>query len=533
MRIKAIAAVSEPEICSTLQKEGHFAENKMEILTWVKSTEELLDQFDAVNPRLVIIDQAISGMSAANCIRRINRMKEKCQFLVLGSADDPEFMYDIFRCRKTNYVTKPIITEHLNEALERISRDIRRMNLEDIVHDSQISMQSLYVWKMMDEDSEMAKDMEFLNHITGVYFKEGLFRAVLFRLDQVHGEMPQFKERKYYLDINDIQRQIKAYTNQCIYEYCYDMILDFRFNGVLLIINYAKEYDRTILDKMEQIREVTSKYSILTYGMTLTVCVGQAYEKFQDVYKSREEAYQASWTRMKRGTGRVLYYSRHHDMHEDYQLKLENIIEELKVTAQTISIDDFLYWINELFLLPDFVLTNYHTRDLIVEFVDYFFEINEKSLSHHLNIWEESEDIKKILNFSPTLKEYRANFEKRFSAMLRILEMDMEKENIRPLRKAVRYIKDNYSKPITVEILAGIVSLNPVYFSHLFKVQTGMNITDYITNYRMDIAKKLLFETDMSISEVAASVGFQDQRYFAKRFKQINGMTPSEYRKKK
>ena len=55
-------------------------------------------------------------------------------------------------------------------------------------------------------------------------------------------------------------------------------------------------------------------------------------------------------------------------------------------------------------------------------------------------------------------------------------------------------------------------------------------MTDYITEYRMEIAKKMLFDTDKTIFEIAVAVGFQDQRYFSKRFKQIVGKTPSEYR---
>ncbi|MCD8104602.1 MAG: AraC family transcriptional regulator [Lachnospiraceae bacterium] len=99
--------------------------------------------------------------------------------------------------------------------------------------------------------------------------------------------------------------------------------------------------------------------------------------------------------------------------------------------------------------------------------------------------------------------------------------------------EAIKYIKENYSRQITAEKLAEVVNLSPVYFSHLFKKQIGMNMTDYITDYRMKIAKKKLLETDDTIYEIALSVGFQEQRYFSKRFKQIVGMTPTEFRKLK
>ena len=208
-------------------------------------------------------------------------------------------------------------------------------------------------------------------------------------------------------------------------------------------------------------------------------------------------------------------------------------MDNLKLASDTLNLEDMEKSIDELFELPSYVLSDYKIRDFIITFVDYFFDVNGPILMQHMVVEQEKEIVKKTLNYSYTLDVYKQNLKQQFARMYEILEEDVDKQNVRILRKAIKYIKENYDKTITAEKLAEVVNLSPVYFSHLFKKHTGMKMTDYITDYKMQIAKNKLLETDLSINEIAVSVGFQEQRYFSKRFKQIVGMTPTEFRQMK
>lgn len=97
---------------------------------------------------------------------------------------------------------------------------------------------------------------------------------------------------------------------------------------------------------------------------------------------------------------------------------------------------------------------------------------------------------------------------------------------------AVEYMERNYHKPLTLALLANVVSLNYAYFSNIFKSRTGVSVTAYLQNIRLRKAKELLISTNDRIREVAHKVGFTDERYFEKLFKNSEGITPSEYRER-
>ena len=97
------------------------------------------------------------------------------------------------------------------------------------------------------------------------------------------------------------------------------------------------------------------------------------------------------------------------------------------------------------------------------------------------------------------------------------------------LMRALSYINRNYHKDISRDDIASQIHLNPSYFSHLFKAQTGQSFVEYLRQLRIERAKYLLeFTNDY---QVHFKVGFNSSKYFAKVFRQQTGYTPSEYRK--
>lgn len=98
------------------------------------------------------------------------------------------------------------------------------------------------------------------------------------------------------------------------------------------------------------------------------------------------------------------------------------------------------------------------------------------------------------------------------------------------VNSAIRYIRQHYEGNITLEEISRHVNLSRVYFSQMFKAETGMSFTDYLIHYRIKEAQKLLRNTDLRMYEIASRVGIPDQHYFNRLFKNITGVTPAKYK---
>ena len=106
-----------------------------------------------------------------------------------------------------------------------------------------------------------------------------------------------------------------------------------------------------------------------------------------------------------------------------------------------------------------------------------------------------------------------------------------EKQEERTITGITRYLQEHLVEEISLSVLAEQFHLNPQYISQLFKSEIGVNFLAYLTNIRMEKAKKLLLTTALSIAEVAEQSGYGDYRVFTKVFKKSEGVTPSQYRR--
>ncbi|MFP3042578.1 helix-turn-helix domain-containing protein [Treponema primitia] len=98
------------------------------------------------------------------------------------------------------------------------------------------------------------------------------------------------------------------------------------------------------------------------------------------------------------------------------------------------------------------------------------------------------------------------------------------------LRKAERYIWENYTRKVSLQEVANASGLSAPYFSTVFKEEMGENLSSYLNRLRIDRASGLLMETELSLSEIAGFCGFDDQSWFSKIFKSYTGMSPGKYR---
>lgn len=102
--------------------------------------------------------------------------------------------------------------------------------------------------------------------------------------------------------------------------------------------------------------------------------------------------------------------------------------------------------------------------------------------------------------------------------------------NIGKLKKILSFIRDNYDKPITLEMISKTVDMSPKYLGSFFKSMTKITPFEYLNEYRVEKACQKLRNTDMSVTDIAYTCGFSDLSYFIKTFKSRKGISPGKFR---
>jgi len=97
--------------------------------------------------------------------------------------------------------------------------------------------------------------------------------------------------------------------------------------------------------------------------------------------------------------------------------------------------------------------------------------------------------------------------------------------------RAAKYIEKNYTSDISIEKIAAELYINPDYLGRIFKKHIGCSMTQYKNRLRITAAKRMLMSTASNIDEIAFETGFSDRFYFSRIFKEIEGITPNEYRR--
>lgn len=150
------------------------------------------------------------------------------------------------------------------------------------------------------------------------------------------------------------------------------------------------------------------------------------------------------------------------------------------------------------------IFTGYGSKDVIIE-----------SLRRHADDF-----LEKPIKIETTLK--------------RIKELLVNKQSqVKGVIERLKYfIEKNFHKKIGLKDAANVVCLSPKYISKIFKEETGIGFNEYKIRLKMDKAKELLGNNTNNINEIAYKIGYLNVESFVRKFKKLEGFTPSEYRRK-
>jgi transcriptional regulator GlxA family with amidase domain len=102
----------------------------------------------------------------------------------------------------------------------------------------------------------------------------------------------------------------------------------------------------------------------------------------------------------------------------------------------------------------------------------------------------------------------------------------------RYVSQAIEEIRGNYRAPLTVSGIARAIHVSPSHLAHRFRSETGMTVKEYVTRVRVEMARRMLLETDAKLESIADAVGFCDAPHLSRVFVQYTRQRPGEYRRR-
>ncbi|WP_281725768.1 response regulator transcription factor [Lachnoclostridium phocaeense] len=510
-----------------------WTELGMECIGVYDNGTDALEAVRTSSPDIVITDIKMPQISGLELIQRSQKIKEDLFFIVISGYKEFDYAHKALEFGVENYLLKPIDEDELNQVLEKINI---KMGQKDVLEDK--------VKQIMTKGNKIIR-RDFLRNIIDqsverieepIDFKGNCYRAIDIKCDYTNYANRSRKQDKLLVD--QIYQTVEGSFSNCTEE-C--LVCEKENLHVYCLLNYYVDKKAEFYEALNECVLHMKEYCMQMDQYCVTIGVGAETNRFENIRFSILESYRAACNRLKYGTGRLIFYN---DIMQDVEPHLEDVLKEAQ--------ESFVKAV-ETYSAETAVAVIRRVMDADIEGVDMteYYELSEKILEllleHIQDFHTEDEKIERqeeLLDKTMLKKEIMDKIQHASDVFeLRKLLTDevrmciinqkkyLESRSVRPIRVVVDYITKHYGQKLTLEGMAELVDLNPVYFSALFKKEMGVNFSNYLTKIRMDHAKKALIETNESITLIGMSVGYEDQKYFSQAFKKSVGIGPAVYRK--
>lgn len=534
--LKVIIVDDEPMICSLISQLLEWEKLGFEIVGMAYTGVDALDMILREKPDIVITDIRMPGYDGLELIKRTKEAGVESEFVMISGFRQFEYAQNAMKYGVKYYLLKPIEEEKLQESvleiresvLQKQEKAIYENRLEKTIEENRDRMKKRFLTSMIyEQEASEIKEITDRNTVNREYstnFIEGVYRAVFVKLDTEAEE-----ETDLYSLIAGVKKEIDT-----LGELCGEYIMTETHSGIITLFNYKIEQEEDIQRKIRALYENVRKYIERFQGFSVVVGVGARTDDFfhsNDCIKTAIDAIKY----------RIII---HEDFiwSEDYSFepyeinrivtasKKQNYISKIEA-GDIKGAEEFLASVLREIRFGSGNYSPVCYFDVLIMYVNVFTEycknhdFYNEEYAKRLKKWNVRMDNvrseKMLLDI--TMELIRATMES--------IARENKEKDIRPIRVVKKYIEENFMNEITLIQLAELVNMNASYLSSMFKKETGMTYSEYLIHCRLDKARHLLVETNMSISEVAWNSGYQEARYFSKQFSKQVGLKPSEYRK--
>lgn len=494
-----------------------------------------LEEVKRLQPDIIIVDVRMPGYDGITFMQKVRELNDKVKFVVISGHKKFEYAKSAMQYNVEDYLLKPVSKNELEQILQKLGTKLESEKQNEAVLkklDNQLGvskgkLRSYFFERILNGSLNIPpEDLAAVNQTFFTTFSLGIFQVICVKLDAAES-IPD----KNFTDtlIGRVQELMADGLAGC----CFECLVKTEQNSITMLLNYQanqrEEVWKKLRDNFKGIQEVLVKFEQLyiTMGMGREVT---GLSGFSESYVSAEKCL---YTRTALEIGAIIQDSM---VKEDPGIIGIIFSDEARVrlaeSFKSFQVDKIKLQVLGAFSAGD----EYRYRDTciyheILQFIHRKFYEYLRQIDIYKGSYEDLEvQLMEKLLWCYTPRQTAAALMDQISIFIEEYTQNSKGGENPSIRIAKKYIAENYAKNISMASVAEVVNLSGVYFSVLFKKEVGTNFVDYLNQYRIDMAKKLLKDVRYNVNEVAGLVGFSDARYFSKMFKKNVGVKPTEYR---
>lgn len=499
----------------------------IESATTGRSVIELAEKF---KPDIAFMDIQMPGINGIEAMKEIKKSNNSVIFIVMTAYDKFNYAKEAINLGVLEYLTKPVnhmvIVKAIQRAMDIIDLE-RNKRSNDLLIREKLEIvipiiESDFIYSILSGE-DFSSNADNFKNLLSIHEEYGMIMVLEFGDSLVEGNLTNpvgvsVKAPSFYPVIRESLKEDLG----CV-------VGPIMLNKVVVFIPTEKsqfEYDdRTnLIEKSRKIirdlsRRIDVQFKIGIGSVTPINKLGDSYMEAINAARSSR--------------GRVAHVKDIAigcDYADDYPIQTEkalfDLIEKGSMEGAKTEANLFFDWMIDKY--PDCEM------DIKLKVLEFILFAEQKAflcggMTYYFQYRKDY--LPTIIKFDNYAK-LRTWFLDKITDACRTITTKEEKQVDGVIAKAKIFIEENYKKDISLEDVSRTVDISSYYFSKLFKEETGENFIEYLTSIRIENAKKLLQNKDISIKNVCVDTGYSDPNYFSRIFKKLVGVTPTEYRER-
>lgn len=526
---KAIIADDEKVAIDSLKFIIEKSFTDVEIVATARSGREAIEKVEEHVPDILFMDIHMPGINGIEAIRDIRKRHMQIAIIVLTAFDQFEFAKEAVNLGVMEYLLKPVNRGKVVEVVKKAVNQIRtekekrliELEMREKLEYAGPIMENGFVYSLLlfDDNSNELFDYKRIFDIK----EDGGYIITVEFVNERTGGVADTK-----IGYSVQSQQFYPYFTDTVKSLCKCIIGPVMLNRIVVVVPSNLKTDE-FGSRLEAVCLAESMMQRLSEKLNcgLRIGIGKIYRRFDMLAASYEESLKA--LRYLQGAG-IMHFM-------DITATTSEVGSEYpeykeKLLLQKVSAGDTAESFNAFGCIFDWLEQEYQSQPLKIKnkLLELVFLINHMSWEYEPGAGTAGVDLLEEMLAINDLTELRNWCRKRVESVIGQINSYRDYKVGGLTKRAKEYIKNNFSKSITLEDVAREISVSPQYLSKLFKEETGENFIDYLTGTRIRIAKSLLESDEMSIKEICFSIGYSDPNYFSRTFKKIVGSTPTEYK---